>query len=1058
MKERTLVSWGAYHAEHEPIKDFEPCVSALLPFFEEEAKSVAMIKHSFDVIKTSVDALNPDQNPTRGGDLEDFFAHENNINPPALSQNGKMRLGTKSDLLIIDGAAIVKMLKPSISRTFDDYADLVFCPYIKKQLETVTRVDIDNSLKAATRSKRGKGIRRRVQGQNKIPQNWQNWQSFLRDDDNKKELFSFLSQQLAQQNFEKKKTGEKSCHVFVYCLNGLKIQLHNLLNRHLIESNEFKALNNISLYFAAEIVKNVQEIDREFSFGNERKAMAFSTINTVCALEDFLSPAPASVAILGQLMTIATKNDFSIAKHEPKEGFKYVKHSDSFRACLVQISTSGCYAFTNAHTNMDKIRLYTMQFQGKVKDLVKIMLQGSSEDTKIMAPIFLHIIKKQAKQCLKLAKNTQSDFTNLTELLIEVSLAATSAKGLHEEQLSETIHQRRILKYRQELVQHQQAEVQREKDEIIEKVSAAKAVLEKSENEMHGPLKMMFIDAWDQGLKCVSTCLNVLAISKLTNPFGVAAVLVKGVRDLVSTNSGEGRQKEHDSKALTTALKYASELYVFNKYLQEKIATQFFQEPTEEDESTKNRKEVKQFVETSNQKLGNGDIEWIHERLETIVKELTSSDYVGNKNVQATLKLCKRIIAACLRATQTAWSDDKQRKFLLTEIDSILKETETLKTLSDQFFSPGAVSRLKNSFEASNERRGLNQQQVTDSVMYKIESKKQELEYMRKKQEAVKEMAQKNEQTQSKILKDLLKTDLQKINFVEIIDTLSKGMHALGELDEQWNMLVLFFSVITNRIDICLHQQTDTLKEIVHTTGHQINAGNKEIILEIAASIHAVAYSVGLLAETYTDISAKHLVQTTAGLIKMIALHPERDEEELNLRRKELNENCVIAQQQIHHLAAERREMALKHVREQFEKIKLLESKMPAIEEERKKKISEDVAKSIEPTEEDESTKNRKEVKQFVETSKQKLGNGDIEWIHERLETIVKELTSSDYVGNKNVQATLNLCKRIIAACLGATQTAWSDDKQRKFLSTEIDSILKETETLKTLSDQFFSV
>ncbi|CAC5399644.1 unnamed protein product [Mytilus coruscus] len=136
-----------------------------------------------------------------------------------------MRLGTKSDLLskcleplttttddvpevdvlVIDGAAIVNMLKPSTSRTFDDYADLKFCPYIRKHLETVARVDayiaIDNSLKAATRSKRGKGIRRRVQGKNKIPQNWQ---SFLRDDDNKKELLSFLSQQLGQQNFAEK--------------------------------------------------------------------------------------------------------------------------------------------------------------------------------------------------------------------------------------------------------------------------------------------------------------------------------------------------------------------------------------------------------------------------------------------------------------------------------------------------------------------------------------------------------------------------------------------------------------------------------------------------------------------------------------------------------------------------------------------------------------------------------------------------------------------------------------------------------------------------------------
>lgn len=673
--------------------------------------------------------------------------------------------------------------------------------------------------------------------------------------------------------------------------------------------------------------------------------MALSTINTVCHLEDFLSPAPASVAILGQLMAIATTTDFSLAKNEPKDGFKYVKYQDSFRACLVQISTSGCDAFTNAHTNMDKIRLYTMQFQGNVKDLVKIMLKGSPEDKTNIAPIFLHEIRKQANQCLELAKNTQSDFTNLTELLEEVSLAATSAKGLHEKQLSETVQQSKILKYHQTLAEHQQAEILREKDELIAKVSEAKAALEKSENEMPGPLKMMLLNVWDQGVKCVSTCINILAIGRLTNPVGVTAILVKGVADLASRHSGEGNQKEDDTKALTAALKYVSELYILNKYLQEKIAAQSSQESTE-DASTKNRKEVQQIIETGEQTLGNGDIEWIHKRLETIVNELASSEYVGNKNVQATLTLCNRIIAVCLRTKKLAGSDDMQWKCLLNEIDSILKETETLKTLSDQFFSPGSVSRLKNRVDTSNDKKGLTQQ-VTDSVMYKIENKKQELEYMRKKQEAVKEKAKEIEQTQSKILEDLLKTDLQKINFEEIIETLSKGMRALGEIDEQWRMLVLFFSVITNRIDICLHQQTDTFKEISQTTGHQINTGNKEIILEIAASINAVAYSVGLVAETYTDISAKHLVHTTAGLVKMIALHPERDEEELNLRRKELNENCVIAQQRICELAAERREIALKHVHEQFEKIKLLESKMPAVAEERKKKISDDVAKSV---------------------------------------------------------------------------------------------------------------
>ena len=50
-----------------------------------------------------------------------------------------------------------------------------------------------SSLKAKTRSKRGKGIRRRVMPDSKIPGNWA---AFLRTDKNKEELFHFFADQL----------------------------------------------------------------------------------------------------------------------------------------------------------------------------------------------------------------------------------------------------------------------------------------------------------------------------------------------------------------------------------------------------------------------------------------------------------------------------------------------------------------------------------------------------------------------------------------------------------------------------------------------------------------------------------------------------------------------------------------------------------------------------------------------------------------------------------------------------------------------------------------------
>lgn len=152
----------------------------------------------------------------RGGDVDDFFQHENQSAPPSLSDCGKLRFSAKSDLLpcleklcakqrhilkdgfavILDGAVVVQMLKPSCVKTFGEYATEVFMPYITAQLRTACRVDLvwdrydSNSLKATARASRGLAVRRLVGSGVPIPRNWQ---VFLRSNLNKTELFRFLS-------------------------------------------------------------------------------------------------------------------------------------------------------------------------------------------------------------------------------------------------------------------------------------------------------------------------------------------------------------------------------------------------------------------------------------------------------------------------------------------------------------------------------------------------------------------------------------------------------------------------------------------------------------------------------------------------------------------------------------------------------------------------------------------------------------------------------------------------------------------------------------------------
>lgn len=97
------------------------------------------------------------------------------------------------DTIVLNGAAIVNMIKPVKSDTFAEYIN-EFMTYIRIRITRSVHPVVlvlddyrDASLKAATRMKRGLGVRIRVKGRKKLPGNWH---QFLREDRNKTELFN----------------------------------------------------------------------------------------------------------------------------------------------------------------------------------------------------------------------------------------------------------------------------------------------------------------------------------------------------------------------------------------------------------------------------------------------------------------------------------------------------------------------------------------------------------------------------------------------------------------------------------------------------------------------------------------------------------------------------------------------------------------------------------------------------------------------------------------------------------------------------------------------------
>ena len=142
-----------------------------------------------------------------------------------MADRGTLRSGTKSDIfqclnapigravcakhatvVVLDMAALVHMVRPTTAKIFSEYVLLHIVPFLDAQLKNDTQrihaiwynYPEENNIKALTQKRSGHGSRTRIgNGSTKIPK--YEWNSgFLINEENKKELFSFISTQISK--------------------------------------------------------------------------------------------------------------------------------------------------------------------------------------------------------------------------------------------------------------------------------------------------------------------------------------------------------------------------------------------------------------------------------------------------------------------------------------------------------------------------------------------------------------------------------------------------------------------------------------------------------------------------------------------------------------------------------------------------------------------------------------------------------------------------------------------------------------------------------------------
>ncbi|XP_047672809.1 uncharacterized protein LOC113650536 [Tachysurus fulvidraco] len=651
--------------------------------------------------------------------------------------------------------------------------------------------------------------------------------------------------------------------------------------------------------------------------------------------EEYLTPAPLSIAILGELVFISSNTDFSINKNPPKVGYKFIKYPESFRACLMQVCNSGWWAFNEAHKNMDQIRLYTMAVPDYMKMAVKILFQGSDEVVEAHLPEQLENIRVVADDCLELANSTEKRFTDVINIIQELLEACVNAQHFYGEELEEI-----KLKLEESQLKKQSSE------EAAKRSEKSLKEIEKSLNEAHDSyskamdslpsgwemIGMDFVDGLSEGF---TTLINGMAtMGSIRKTQNVPEKNVKNV-------SKSSKEPEADSVDEIPIYSKSAEILKCTEKIQEFVI-----------ENTINWKDLyDQKHQTTKTKFQADQFKRIGENLKEF-SNCTAKEEAQN--------ICTKGIEICEELAKYTpegeWEEAKTNELikLIRNLNESARsfDSKSKSVTNSPALTPKSPMMYK---EESNTGKVKASQRASDNARLRIEQSRIQLDKTREMYEKSVENMEKNQKELTEILITMRRCEFKEIDFNTTIKILVQGMDAMGRVKEQWEKMVRFFQMVSNIVKISL---TRTLKNFISTSektqtlSYNAKLFSKDMLYNQAFQATNIANLVNMISTTYTEVSTKHIMDRVSTLGKLMVMDKEKPEFQFEV--DQLRNACDGAQKAILVLVLKnKREFEEKSIARQNKIDKELLAILPAAAPEEIKRIQAAVKSRF--TEEDES-------------------------------------------------------------------------------------------------------
>ncbi|XP_059351807.1 uncharacterized protein LOC130690383 isoform X2 [Daphnia carinata] len=621
-------------------------------------------------------------------------------------------------------------------------------------------------------------------------------------------------------------------------------------------------------------------------------------MNTGLNWEQYLIPIPSSMGILATMMMAAGQtDDFPLNEHVPSGGFRYMKHSDSFRRSLLQIGHESYRAFLCAHNNMNKIRLSTLTIPAYIKAAIDILGTGDVQLIQLRLHRPLSVVMKSINDNVNWSEEVSIAFGRLSNLTDEVHLAAVSSYNVKSARTLQLSAKQSTSQLTADLLQQSLKNLEERVTKDLDGFD--RGLKDLQEAQLSVPTAMESF-----GMNVKHFVFNVV----LGSAMKLVTTMLGGRNRFGSSSHGESSiQQENDTAIsppdpciydhyLPTFKIFAKSLTLLNEYqtlLSINSAKGSYNK-------TQDMAEYKNFLNITSQ-CGP-----IREVIETGLETIDQLHQLAN-----TTKMPDGLEQTEVTNKESRFEEWRKKEFERVRklMESFNEEAKYLRNVALRVpaydIRSGNVTRPGEKFWTG--------EQAKANAYYKVALHEEKLEVLRRSLNGHwKQIISKTDES-IRVLKEIHTWKAEELGLEQAVKMLEAGMTEMSSLKKNWSLLVRCFIQLSQIIKTISDSNVEHFVNHLETTigTESFKRGNGQLkswviqaIQEKTVKANQAMSLVHDMAATYTGISTKYLMPRVHTLDQMMNFQ-ETNSTVMFYKRNQLIESCIDDQLKIQQLIEE---------------------------------------------------------------------------------------------------------------------------------------------------------